>query len=56
MGQQRSFVGDVVVHGHRIDVEFGAELAHRQRGEAVALDDPAGDVDDPLDAQRGRSR
>ena len=37
-GEQRLLVGEVVVDRARLDVELGPEPAHRQRGEAVAVE------------------
>ncbi|GHB13454.1 hypothetical protein GCM10010346_41290 [Streptomyces chryseus] len=36
--QQRVLARDVPVQGHRLDAQFGAQLAHAEAGQAVAVD------------------
>jgi hypothetical protein len=43
---------DVAVERHRLDPELLAELAHRQRGEPVRVDERDRGGDDPIPRQR----
>jgi len=49
---QLVLVGHGVVERHRLEAELLAELAHRQRLEAVLVDEDEGGLEDPLSAER----
>ncbi len=49
---KRRLVGDMVVRGHGIDPELGAQPAHGERLEPLGVDDLDGRVDDALPSER----
>jgi len=46
-------VGDVVVEGHRLDLEFLSEPTHRERLDPGHVDKSDGSTKHPFPAQRG---